>query len=90
MIASVRRVNETNFTVKSADPSSIVKKVYMVDFGDASRYCCCTCPDFRRNRMLCKHFFAVIDSGLMSFHNITPLFRQHVWTNLDAELFKSN
>ena len=61
---------------------------YRVDFGDKDRFCSCTCDDYRRNRMLCKHFFTVIDSSKSNFHKISKLFLKHPYINLDSALFE--
>ena len=38
----------------------------------------------------CKHFFAVIESNKKQFHDISQLFRDHNFTNLDDGLFGNN
>ena len=63
---------------------------YTVVFGDQETFCSCACRDFRRTRLLCKHFFAVIESNKKQFHNISQLFRDHNFTNLDDGLFGNN
>ena len=39
--------------------------------------------------MLCKHFFTVIDSSKSNFYNISKLFLEHQYLNLDSTLFES-
>lgn len=63
------------------------KQKYVVSFGNENQTCSCTCRDFRRTRLLCKHFFAVIQSGKRSFEDLSPLFKDHPFTNLDSNLF---
>ena len=67
--------------------SSNLKKVYTVDFGSADNFPACECPDFRRSRLLCKHFFAVISSGKRTFHDLSSKFLNHPFVSLDSELF---
>ena len=55
-INSVEIVGGNVFNVTSSDLSSTHRLKYRVDFGDENRFCRCTCNDYRRNRMLCKHF----------------------------------
>ena len=90
MIRSVETINNTRYSVKSSDWIELKKKEYVVDFGNEQRYCSCTCPDFKNNRMICKHFFAVIEGNHRTFNDISQLFRDHVWINLDSKLFTSS
>ena len=76
--------------MKSSDLKELKKKEYVVDFGNEQRYCSCTCPDFKNNRMICKHFFAVIEGNHRTFNDISQLFRDHIWINLDSKLFTSS
>ena len=68
--------------------SSTYRLKYRVDFGDKDRFYSCTCNDYRRKRMLCKHFFTVIDSSKSNFSNISKLFLEHPYINLDSALFE--
>ena len=63
---------------------------YNVSFGDNETFCSCSCWDFRRTRLLCKHFFPIIESGRKQFNNLTKLFLNYPFTNLDRDLFKEN
>ena len=67
MIRSVEPINKTCYSVKSSDLTELKKKKYVVDFGNEQRYCSCTCPDFKNNRMICKHLFAVIEGNHWTF-----------------------
>ena len=91
MIESVREAADGSFFVSSDDPGiSDEVKEYNVVFGNQETFCSCTCRDYRRTRLLCKHFFAVIDSNKRQFHEISPLFLNHPFTNLDNGLFGEN
>ena len=59
----------------------------MVEFGDDNNPCSCSCPSFRRNRMLCKHFFAVIAAGEEQFSGLSKIFRHHPINTIDDEIF---
>ena len=63
---------------------------YDVSFGDIETFCTCSCRDFRRTRLLCKHFFTIIESGRKQFSDLTILFLNHPFTNLDRDLFEDN
>ena len=91
MIESVKETVNGVFRVLS-DDSGIIneEKEYTVVFGDKETFCSCTCRDFRRTQFLCKHFFAVIESNKKQFHDISQLFRDHHFTNLDDGLFGNN
>ena len=84
MIDSVKSWTDNAFTVKSSDFTS--NKSFIVDFGSDETFCSCSCPDYRRNRMLCKHFFAVIKSGMRTYEDITPLFRNSPFVCLDEDI----
>ena len=84
MIDSVKVWTDNTFTVHSSDISS--DKSFIVDFGNEDTFCSCTCPDYRRNRMICKHFFAVIKSGIRTYEDLTPLFRNSPFICLDEDL----
>ena len=88
-INSVEIVGGNAFNVTSPDLSSIHKLKYRVHLGDENRFCSCTCNDYRRNRMLCKHFFTVIDSSKSNFYNISKLFLEHPYLNLYSTLYES-
>ena len=57
MIRSVESING-----KSSDSTELKKKKC-----NEQRYYSCPCPDFENNRMICKHFFAVIEGNLIIF-----------------------
>ena len=55
------------YDIKSLSAWTSEKETYRVDFGSNDRFCSCTCLSFRRKRVLCKHFFLVIENGYRSF-----------------------
>ncbi|XP_057297349.1 uncharacterized protein LOC130627119 [Hydractinia symbiolongicarpus] len=63
---------------------------YYVNFGSDEKICSCTCRHFKRHRTLCKHFFAVLKTGLLHFNCITPMYRSHPYVTLDYDLFGAN
>ena len=40
--------------------------------------------------MICKHFFVVIEGNHRTFNDVSQLFRDHVWINLDSKLSTSS
>ena len=91
MTDSAREQTDGSFEVCSGDPGIIdTKLIYNVSFGDNETLCSCSCQDFRRTRLLCKLFFAIIKSGRKQFSDLTKLFLNHRFTNLDGGLFKDN
>ena len=91
MIDSVREQTNGSFKVCSDDPGiNDTKLNYNVSFGDNETFRCCSCRDFRRTRLLCKHFFAIIESGRKQSSELTILFLNHPFTNLDRGLFNDN
>ena len=91
MYDSVREQTDGSFEVCSDDPGIIdTKLIYNVSFGDNKTLRSCSCQDFRRTRLLCKLFFAIIKSRRKQFSDLTKLFLNHRFTNLDRCLFKDN
>ena len=89
MTDSAREQTDGSFEVCSGDPGIIdTKLIYNVSFGDNETLCSCSCQDFRRTRLLCKLFFAIIKSRRKQFSDLTKLFLNHRFTNLDRCLFK--
>ena len=43
--------------------------------------------NYHRHRLLCKHFFAIFDSELSKFEDITELFLNHLLLILDDYIF---
>ena len=92
MIESVQpmpTVPETTFLVRADSTHGTEMKTYCVNFGTKENFLRCSCPWFRRNRSLCKHSFAVIDSGYREFEDLAPLYRNHSLHTIDTDLFKS-
>ena len=91
MIESVKKTVNGVFRVLSDDPGiSNEEKEYTVVFGDQETFCSCACREFRRTRFLCKQSFVVIESNKKQFHDISQLFRNHHFTNLEDGLFENN
>ena len=88
---SVREKTDRSFEVCSDDSGiNDTKLKYNVSFGDNGTFCSCSCRDCSRTRLLCKHFFAIIESGIKHFTDLTILFLNHPFTNLDRDLFEDN
>lgn len=90
MISSVYQVTPSVspvFKVESINEVSNIKHMYTVRFGDSTQICSCDCPSFRIDRLLCKHFFAVFKSQHpFGFNNLSPLFLEHPYTTIDADV----
>ena len=87
MASSVRKLEPRKFKVKTSETWTDICKEYEVFLGNEVEFCYCTCFDYRRHRVLCKHFFAVFRSKLACFNEVTPLFLNHPWTVLDPDIF---
>ena len=74
------------YDVQSLSAWTSEKETYRVDFGSNDRFCSCTCLSFRRKRVLCKHFFLVIENGYRSFTDVSQMYRNHPFIILDEEL----
>ena len=83
-----KNIGNNKFHVSSERNESLSQEIkYGVYFDDESNYCYCSCGSFRKERVVCKHFFAVIRKGLKCFNDITHLYRFHPFTILDDDLF---
>ena len=91
MIDSIKEQTDVSFEVCSDEPGiNDTRLKYNVSFGDNETFRSCSCRDFRRTRLLCKHFFAIMESGRKQFSDLTKLFLNHPFTNLDRGLFEHN
>ena len=89
MIDSIREQTDGFFEVCSNDPGiNDTKLKHNVSFGDNETFCSYSCRYFRRTRLLCKQFFAIIQSGRKQFSDLKILFLNHPFTNLDRDLLK--
>ena len=89
MITSIKpvpNVPQVTYFIEGNSIHGTEKKVYHVSFSTDESYVSCSCPWFRRNRSLCKHFFAVIENGYRSFKHLTPLYRNHPLHIIDKYL----
>lgn len=66
------------YQVKSMD------KTYQVTMGSEKEFPNCTCEDFRRNFLPCKHFFAILKYTHESWSNLSPLYTESPFINLDV------
>ena len=76
-IKSVLHVPEETYFIEGNSMHGTEKKVYHISFGTHEICVSCSSPCFRRNRSLCKHSFAINDSGYRSFEDLTSLYRNH-------------
>ena len=86
VVSSVSCIAEKVYLVRSLSATTNENRTYTVKFGDDDYICSCDCASFKRHRLLCKHFFAVIKSGLGSFKDISSLYLNHPYTNIDYEV----
>ena len=84
----VRSLGNETFIVESFEEGTRIRKEYRTYLGNSDQFCSCTCYNFRRYRMLCKHFFAIFHSGKATFYNLTGLFLDHSYMILDRRLWQ--
>ena len=77
------------FFVKSSKNYSDDVTDFEVDFGNEASFFCCSCPSFKRDRMICMHFFAVFANRKASYTYLLPLLKNHPYATLDADLIKT-
>ena len=54
--SEINRLDQREFKVNHNEECTGIRKEYEVFLGNESKFCSCSCHDFRRYRMLCKHF----------------------------------
>ena len=55
--AEINRLDQHTFKVNHNEECTSIKKDYIYFLGNESKFCSCSCHNFCRYRMLCKHFF---------------------------------
>jgi len=60
---------------------------YEVNFGSEDTFPFCSCEDFRRTYLPCKHFFAVFKLADKSWNDLSPMYRQSPYLKLDESVF---
>ena len=88
--AEINRLDQHTFNVNHNEECAGIRKEYEVFLGNESKFCSCSCHDFRRYRMLCKHFFTIFNSNLAKFDDLSPLFLNHPYMILDHSMFGNN
>ena len=78
---------EKRLSIRSSSIYSSSVQNYVVGFGNEYQPCWCTCPLFCMNRTHCKHFFAVVNSGMAAFNDLSLIFRFHLLHVIDNDLF---
>ena len=90
--AEINRLDQHAFKVNHNEECTgiRIRKEYEVFLGNESKFCSCSCHDFRGYRMLCKHFLTIFDSNLAKFDDLSPLFLNHPYVILDHSMFGNN
>ena len=83
---SVTKLDNTTFTVTSVKEGTRRRRDYTTFLGTNKNFCSCTCNNFKRYRMLSKHFFAIFKSGIEKSDDLTRLFLNHPYMILDNQL----
>ena len=83
----INRLDQHTFKVNHNEECTGIRKEYEVLLGNESKFCSCSCHDFRRYRMLCKHFFTIFNSILAKFDKLSPLFMNHSYIILSHSMF---
>ena len=76
-------LDQKAYWVESINPQSNERHTYLVHFGTDENICSCQCGSFRHNRVLCKHFFAIFESGKGKFEELSSIYLHHPYTNID-------
>ncbi|XP_078487346.1 uncharacterized protein LOC144745225 [Ciona intestinalis] len=82
----INRVDSSSFVVNSSSG----KEKYEVYLGDTTRFPKCTCLDFKKHFLPCKHMFAVFDNYAdVSWASLPNWFRDSVYVTLDNEIIST-
>ena len=71
----------------SFEEGTRIRKNYRTFLGTKNKFWTCNCYNFKRYGIFCKRFFAVFQSGLATFDDLTELFKDHPYIVLDRQLF---
>ena len=66
----INRLDQHTFKVNHNEECTGIRKEYEVFLRNESKFFSCIRHDFRRYRMLCKHFFTTFNSNLATFDNL--------------------
>ena len=83
---SVTKIDNFTFSVTGFEEGQRVRKNYRTFLGTKNKFCTRNCYNFKQYRMLCKHFFAVFQSRLAKFGDLTELFKDHPYMRLYIQL----
>ena len=88
--AEINRLDQHAFKVNHNEECTGIRKEYEVFLGNETKFCSCSCHDFRDYRMVCKHFFTIFDSSLAKLDDLSPLFLNHPDMISDHSMFGNN
>ena len=71
------------FTISSSKYKRVQFRLHLCNF------CSCTCKEFRKTRILCKHIIAVVLVGKKTFMDLSVLYLEHPLPNLEKDLFQN-
>ena len=83
---SVTKTDNFTFSMTRFKERTRVRKNYITFLRTKNKFCTCNCYNFKPYRMLGKDFFAVFQSGLAKFGDLTELFKDHRYMVLDTQL----
>ena len=83
---SVTKLDNATFTTTSVEEGTRLCRDYTTFLGTNKRFCSCTCNNFKRYQMLCKHFFAIFKSGKAKLDDLKELFLNRPYVILDNQL----
>ena len=79
--------------IEGANPYYVASEssetTYTVKLGDAETYPSCSCVDFSKHFLLCKHFFALIRQGCIHWEDISALYRNSLYINIDWDVLQT-
>ena len=71
------------FTISSSKYKRVQFHLHLCNF------CSCTCKEFRKTKILCKHIIAVVLVGKKTFMDLSVLYLEHPLPNLEKDLFQN-
>ena len=86
---AIKSLGNETFIAESFEEGTRIRKEYNAYLGNSDQFCSCTCYNFRRYRMPCKHFFTIFQSGKATFCDLKGPFLNHCYMILDKNFCSS-
>ena len=87
---SISKLDNATLTVTYVEEGARLRRDYTIFLGTNKKFYSCTSNNFKRYRMLSRHFFAIFKSGKAKFDDLTKLFLNHPYMIADNQRLRKN